>query len=473
MIQSNSNRKFTVAEIFCGCGGLSHGFARSGRFNVIFGNDVKAAALNSFRLNHASELGEPVVIRQDIREVPVENIVNSLARRGVNSEELDCLVGGPPCQGFSQMRRSEERLDNNIVKFGGYNRLDRDHRNDLVLRFLEVASVLRPKFILIENVPQMKSGRAKNGESVMESVESVLRDIGYEADHAVVNAANYGVPQLRERLIIIASRICKPTFPSETHYDPNSLPNLLPENSSLLPWVTVADAIKDLPEPPSGSNDVLGGSSISNYLDIELSEYAKKMRVSNCFPYNHVTRKYGDDIIRTIKEMRQGETWDAASERKRLDYEPLINKLIKQGKSREDAIASLAEKGLINPKFFNSYYWSAYTRLAWDKPALTITANANFLGSGRFTHPVENRGITIREAARLQSFDDAFKFVTSATDDSDTRNIGAGLDMIGEAVPPVLAEAFAKHIAVELDRHYAKREVLLKNASAALALVNV
>jgi site-specific DNA-cytosine methylase len=101
--------------------------------------------------------------------------------------------------------------------------------------------------------------------------------------------------------------------------------------------------------------------------------------------------------------------------------------------------------------FYRDYYWSAYTRLAWDRPALTITANANFLGSGRFTHPSADRGITMREAARLQSFDDDFRFITSDAGPDSTCKIGIGLDMIGEAVPPLLARAFAVKIAEQLD----------------------
>jgi DNA-cytosine methyltransferase len=459
------SNKFTVAEVFCGCGGLSHGFARSGKFDVVFGNDVKKAALNSFKLNHSGKFGEPGVINGDIREVSTKEIELALARQGVGFEELDCLVGGPPCQGFSQMRRSQERQKNNLVKFGGYNRLDQDSRNDLVLRFLEVASVLRPKFILIENVPQMKThGRDGKTTSVMESVESVLREMGYNADHVVVNAANYGVPQLRERLIILASRVSSISFPKATHSDPSILSA---ENSHLLPWTTVADAISDLPEPARGPNDSLGGSSLSTYLKIELTDYARKMRGAKIFPYNHLTRKYGHDIIKTIKEMQPGETWDAASDRKKRDYEPLIAVLTGEGKTSSEAIEILAKQGLVNSKFFKKYYWSAYTRLAWEKPALTITANANFLGSGRFTHPKENRGITMREAARLQSFDDDFKFVTSAKDDDETNNIGIGLDMIGEAVPPLLAEAFANHIATQLDSNRVLKRVVKEQKATA------
>ena len=130
---------------------------------------------------------------------------------------------------------------------------------------------------------------------------------------------------------------------------------------------------------------------------------------------------------------------------------------------RELARNQLEESGSINPVFYRDYYWSAYTRLAWDAPALTITANANFLGSGRFTHPTEMRGITMREAARLQSFDDDFRFVTSMTDDNDTTRVGVGMDMIGEAVPPNLSQAIAMHLASQLDA----RASSMKTKSAA------
>jgi site-specific DNA-cytosine methylase len=216
--------------------------------------------------------------------------------------------------------------------------------------------------------------------------------------------------------------------------------------------VTVEEAIRDLPPPAPGPADVLGGAHLTTYLSGIVSDYAKKMRGKKEFPYNHLTRKYSPDIIATIREMQPGETWNTAAERKRLEYEPLIAKAEKSAKNSKAAIEALIERGLINTKFFKEYYWSAYTRLAWDKPALTITANANFLGSGRFTHPSEDRGITMREAARLQSFEDDFKFFTDGPESEETKNIGIGLDMIGEAVPPLLAESFAKHISILLNR---------------------
>src|SRR5439155_14943843 len=108
----------------------------------------------------------------------------------------------------------------------------------------------------------------------------------------------------------------------------------------------------------------------------------------------------------------------------------LVEKKMQGGESRAATIKRLAKEGVINLSFYRRYYWSAYTRLDWNRPALTITANSNFLGSGRFTHPERDRGITMREAARLQSFDDDFRFITNSEDEWDTIYIGICLDMI-------------------------------------------
>jgi DNA (cytosine-5)-methyltransferase 1 len=454
--------KYTVAEFFCGCGGFSHGFARSGRFKIVLGNDIKKAALRTFEFNHSLDDFSPAILEGDIRTISIEEITLALEEKGVPKGQLDCLIGGPPCQGFSQMRRSEERKGQEIVSFKGYNRLDQDPRNDLVLRFLEIANHLQPRIIVIENVPQMLTHR-HNGElgGLKRGIESLLSDMGYDVDVDVLNAADHGVPQLRERAFFVASRIGKARLPSPTHVDLD-LAGGLP--FGLKPWVTVADAISDLPTPPDDA-DILGGGWLDNYLPVELTEYARLMRSSKVFPYNHITRKYQERIIETIKQMQPGETWDHASERMRLRYDELIVEFSSSEYSRDVLKQRLIEQKIINPIFYRKYYWSAYTRLAPSRPALTITANSNFLGSGRFTHPFENRGITMREAARLQSFDDNFKFITSAADLAQTSTIGVGMDMIGEAVPPVLGEAFARIACDQLDRQIHESNLTLAHAS--------
>ena len=443
-------QQFTVAELFCGCGGLSRGFARTGKFRVVLGNDIKRMALRTFVRNHAYAQHSPESLEGDIRNICIEEVETALRRQGVPRDGLDCLVGGPPCQGFSQARRGEEQLAGGMVRFKGYDKLNEDPRNDLVVRFLDMARALRPKVVLIENVPQMlthtyrgvKGGLARN-------IENALNEMGYEVSARVINSADYGVPQLRERSFIVGSRIGLIGFPKPTHANP--------ERTDLIergfpPWNTVRDALLDLPTKVSKSES-FGGMPLSIYLEVELSEYARSLRSEDCFPYGHVTRSYSERVLDIIRHMKPGETWDSGSERMRMVYKGLIAERMQSasvGRSdREIAKGALVKEGLINPSFYKRYYWSAYTRLTWDKPSLTLTANCNFLGSGRYTHPGEDRGITLREAARLQSFDDDFRFVTSEQEGK--VSIGVGMDMIGEAVPPLVGEAFASRIAAALD----------------------
>lgn len=460
--------KYSLAEFFCGCGGTSRGFTQSGRFNIAFGNDIKVEALKTFEFNHRQDDVAPSTVQKDIRLLETDTIHAALSERGVGKGDLDCMIGGPPCQGFSQMRRSERRKKGKIVKFSGYSQLAHDPRNDLVLRYLEVAEALQPKFLVIENVPQMLNhgfdGRlGKLSEIVIHMLE---RDLGYKVEVAVVNCADYGVPQLRERAVFIASAIGAASFPAKTHADPKSAKLML---AGLSPWVTVKEAIGDFPAP-SLNEDLLGGGLLELYGD-DPSPYAQSMRTSKAFPFNHITRPYKQSVLSIIKEMRPGQTWDAESVRMQAKYNWVIEKLAKtKGITNESARDELLRSGAINPAFYKNYYWSAYTRLAWDSPALTITANANFLGSGRFTHPAEQRGITMREAARLQSFDDDFRLVTSDSNDGDTVRVGIGMDMIGEAVPPLLSKAIATHLAAQLDACNASATKTAKEPKAAVPL---
>ena len=409
----------------------------------MLGNDIKEFALETFRRNHNKKKKAPIVIRGDIRTIEEGDIITRLSEHGI--DELDCLIGGPPCQGFSQMNRSNSREESKITKYGGYSRLNEDPRNDLVLRFLEIAAVINPKVVVIENVPQFLSHYhdGKPG-GIAQQVEEILIQLGYEVTCKVLNAANFGVPQLRQRAVIIGSRVRKIEMPAQTHYDPE-----LKKSERSKVWVTVEDAISDLPQDPPLEETLGGGINI--YQKEVNCAYRRKMRTSRGFPFNHLTRNYKPSVIEIIKHMQPGETWDAASARLRIQYEHLIERMVSSGLNRDQAKARLEADGEILPVFYKDYYRSAYTRLEWSRPALTITANSNFLGSGRFTHPIADRGITMREAARLQSFDDAFTFYTSNDEQKITANMGVGLDMIGEAVPPLLAEAIAKTIIRKLD----------------------
>lgn len=414
----------TVAEFFCGCGGLSHGFARAG-FKVLLGNDIKPEALRTFEHNHPGAVG----ILQDVRDLDLANIKEVLARQGAG-DSLDCLIGGPPCQGFSKMRRTEHRDAGRIERFSGYDRLGADPRNALVLRFLEIAAALMPRFVVIENVPQMlRHGYKGRLGGLAKEVRQTLEDLGYAVESRVLNAADYGVPQLRERAIFLAHRDGPISFPEPTHAGRH---------------ITVGEALFDLPlDPPMGA-DPLAGASLDTYTEPP-NRYTSRLRTADRFPPNHLTRRYKQRILDIIAQMRPGETWDAASARMRAHGSALVGKQGLAGETPQQTRARLIADGAINPVFEKSYYWSAYSRLDPKLPALTITANANFLGSGRFTHPERDRGITVREAARLQSFDDAFAFITRV-DRHDTTRIGVAMDMVGEAVPPLLAMALAEHL---------------------------
>lgn len=438
-----ANGNFSVVELFCGCGGFSHGFELTNRFETVLGVDIKDEASKTFIENHKNA----ALIKSDIREIPDIDIVNKLQSKGV--VHLDCLIGGPPCQGFSQMRRNESRDKSSAAKYSGYSKLQEDKRNDLILRFLEIAALLMPKCVVIENVKQVKNHMLNGKEGgFISAVEDILGGLGYEVTHTVLNAADYGVPQARERAFIIASRISQVSFPSATHQCQKSI-----STNDLPSWVSVDDAISDLPEPEM-KKDIMGGQATELYLNSPSNTYQELMRLNTTyFPYNHITRTYKHEIINIISCMPQGKTWVEVSKEKRSEYD----KLIKEHSSFNDdekAKEDLINSGIINPVFYKDYYWSAYTRLHSDMPSLTITANANFLGSGRFTHPYMDRGITPREAARLQSFPDNFTFLTSKDDSYSTERSGIAMDMIGEAVPPLLAKSIANHIANYLINHY-------------------
>jgi DNA (cytosine-5)-methyltransferase 1 len=272
--------------------------------------------------------------------------------------------------------------------------------------------------------------------------------MGYSVSLGVLNAADFGVPQVRERAIFIASRDEALPLPPPTHCD--LAEGVLPLTSCAA-WTTVRDANSDLPPPPIGE-DALASAGLEAYPVGTLSGFAARMRSHNAFPNGHVKRSYARRIVQLIAEMRPGETWDAASARMRVRYDDIISSVAAEsGESQSVVKQRLVAQNQVLAAFYKDYYWSAYTRLAWDRPALTITANANFLGSGRFTHPSENRGITVREAARLQSFDDDFYFETTEQSESRNISIGIAMDMIGEAVPPVLGQAIANQIVARLD----------------------
>ncbi len=334
-----------VVDLFCGCGGISCGLERSG-FEILAGLDVEPIFLKSYAANFPNAKA----ILRDLSNTDPADIMQLI---GIKPGELDLLVGGPPCQGFSK----------NVPR---KNRYFEDPKNRLVVAFLNLAKHAMPRYILMENVAEMQNGFEQAYTNLM--VE-ILETYGYSVNYSVLYAPDYGIPQRRRRAFFLASRDSeKLSFPKPTHFDTGGVPTLFAEQS----YVTVWDAIGDLPQLEHGE-----GEELMSYKMVPFHNFQEWARQNSHQIYNHVARHLQP-----------------------TQYERLSS--IKPGQGIKDLPDHLRPK---------SGYSGAYGRLTKDMIAPTITRWVFHPGSGRFGHPVTPRVITIREAARLQAFPDTFRFV--------------------------------------------------------------
>lgn len=367
-----TNQKPIAVDLFCGCGGISCGLRMAG-FEVIAGIDIEPKYIGTFSHNfpHAKSL------QIDISKVPPEEFMRLL---GVRAGQLDLLAGGPPCQGFSK----------NVPR--KYRYLE-DSRNLLIKSFLDYCEVLKPRMVLMENVAEMKNGF---DQAYSEEVLARLEDAGYTVTHAVLNAADYGVPQRRRRAFFLANRrgitIELPIPTNSKERESNRQMSFL----SLAPHVTVWEAIGDLPRLKHGD-----GHEVCGYASPPTSVFQKLMRNGSKTVKNHVSRKLQP-----------------------LQYERLA--ALKPGQAHKDLPKRLQVRG---------GYSGAYGRLSKDMVAPTITRWVFHPGSGRWGHPVDTRVLSIREVARIQGFPDSFEFVGTYTQQA---------GQLGNAVPPLLAKRIAE-----------------------------
>lgn len=372
-------------DLFCGAGGLSNGLMRAG-FNVVLGLDFDRHALKTFAANHPGAKA----VEADIQEVTGADL---LRQAGVS--RVDLLAGGPSCQGFSTHGK----------------RLEDDPRNFLYKEFLRIVEELQPATVIMENVKGLIiSGKGKFKREVVESFES----LGYKVDGHVVRAVDYGVPQRRERVIFMASRLGESIdFPAPTHGPHDSL---AVKAGQLKPYVTVQEAIGDLPK--------IGTESYVEPLPLDEqseSDYQSTLRDGSGQVWNHVAKPVSELAMSVISQVAPGQGLRSVPVDKLPERFHKMRR-IANGQLRRDCT-------------------TLYYRLSLDEPAYTITCNFKNVSSGAFTHPLENRAITAREAARLQSFPDSFIF------------LGSGIPrQIGNAVPPLLGErmgsAIRKHLEV-------------------------
>lgn len=365
-----------VIDLFCGTGGFSHGFAQTGEFNVLLGLDIRQQSVDTFAANHRSAIG----ICDDIRNVKLE----TLAER-IGGAPVDVIIAGPPCQGFSSIRPFRSINEN-------------DPRNTLYEQVLVFVDFFKPKFLVFENVVGMlHHDRGRTISAVAQSFEALGYSVGVEA----LNSVCFGVPQKRERVIVLGRRgEIPPYFPAPKHrFNGRSMAAAKHATKSfplfsqdLPPAITVADAIFDL--PPVGA-----GEGATEYCpNPSGSDYAN-------------ARRKGCDVL-TLHSS--------------TGHRPRMLDIIRQaGKNRWALPAGLTTSG----------FSSCYSRLSADEPSTTITVNFVHPASNRCIHPIQDRALTPREGARLQSFDDDFVFCGSRTQI---------VKQIGEAVPPLLGRAIAE-----------------------------
>ena len=400
MIKSPNTRETSLlsGDLFSGAGGLSIGFHTAG-FTPAFFNDIDLDSANTFQANFPSTV--PFV--GPIQELSA-NVIRERTRLG--SAALDVMIGGPPCQGFS---------------INAPIRSQKDPRNHLFYHYARlVLEGLRPNFVVMENVPGLVS---LDGGKTLESVLAAFGKAGYRVVFKILNAAHYGVPQERWRLVFLGTCLpgVEPSFPLPTHYSlqrPNFTGgreytfghaigsarqiNFLHDN--LLKPTTIGEAISDLPPLPSG-----GGTQEMNYGTSPKNSYQEMLREGANKIFNHECAGIAPINIERITHVKPGGSW-------------------------RDIPHKLLPKGLQRAR--RSDHTKRYGRLDPEGLSGTILTKCD-PHWGTFFHYAQDRIISVREAARLQSFPDWFRFTGSK---------GEQYRQVGNAVPPLLASALAEHI---------------------------
>ncbi len=353
-------KKYKVIDLFAGVGGLSYGFAHNDNFQIVMANEYDKDIATAYRMNH------PTVdmIQGDIRDLSEKELKKHIG------DGVDLIVGGPPCQSYSTLGKRQM-----------------DDRAHLFEEYCRVLSIAQPKAFVFENVSGLLS---MQGGTLIEIIKEKFRELGYDVKSKVLNAVDFGVPQYRDRVILVGMK-GKNTFeyPTPTH------------GEGLLPYVTVEDAFSDLPVLKSGEESTQYASKSKN-------AFQKYLRTNSDALTENVAPTNGKHLIRIMQALPDGGGKD-----------------------------DLPEK--IRPK---SGYGNTYAKMWWKKPAPTVTRNFATPSSSRCIHPRDSRAMTTREGARLQSFPDDYKFYGSRA----TKNLE-----IGNAVPPLLSIAIAKEIKKVLD----------------------
>lgn len=350
-------RKYRVLDLFCGCGGLSKGFEQAG-YSIVAGVDFEKSALRTFEFNHK---GAKALCLDLFKDESFDAIDDAIGKTPV-----DVVIGGPPCQGFS---------------LTGPRNFD-DKRNQLYLAMIETVRRYQPKAFLIENVPGMAN---LYGGAVKDEVVRRFTAMGYTVSYKIVCAADYGVPQIRRRLVFVGLKNSSVSFEFPAPYLDASH------------YITSEQAISDL---PSLENEL--GSDESVYITAPMNDFQKKMRGKCNVLHNHKAVDHKDFVKEVISQVPDGG-----------NYKDL-------------------PRGVGNSRTFHM----AWTRLDSQKPARTVDT-----GHRNLFHYKWNRCPTVRESARIQTFPDDFVFL--GTKGQQDRQVGNAVPVL---MAKALGESILKYI---------------------------
>ncbi len=357
----------TAIDLFCGAGGLSEGFRQAG-FRVLAGNDFDDVAGQTYAATHL----DAVFLPGPIQDITARRL---LKETGLARSELDCLIGGPPCQAFSVYN---------------HQRGMHDDRSQLFREYLRLVEGLSPKWIVMENVTGILS--AGGGEAVRQ-ISAGLETLGYRVEMKTLKTEEFGIPQERRRVVFIGTREdASISFPMPTHGEGKRR------------FVTIKDAIGDL--PPLKNGGFIGASA---YAKSATSEYQRGLRGHSKLIHNHSAPRLAAINIERMKHIPPGGSW-------------------------RDIPVDLLPEGMKRARRCD--HTKRYGRMKWDGLACTILTKCD-VHWGAYIHPSQDRAISVREAARIQSFPDWFQFEGSMTDQ---------YVQIGNAVPPLLGKSIAQAI---------------------------
>jgi DNA (cytosine-5)-methyltransferase 1 len=353
----------TAVDVFAGAGGLTVGLKRAG-FKVAAAVEIDEHAFATYKTNHP----EVKAFRQDVRTV------KGVSLKKASGGTIDVLAGCPPCQGFSTLTNTSSK---------------KDPRNNLVLEVSRLIEEIRPDALMLENVP----GLAGRGKHLFNKLLKTLDRLKYKYTWDVLQVADYGVPQNRRRLVLLAGKGFELKMPPPTHSRTGA--NGLPK------WLTLRDAIFGMGAPAILKNlRETGGPQSVNW---------------------HVVRDMGSQNLARLKATKPGESRAELPDHLRPDCHKAMNK----------------------------GYSNVYGRMTWDQLPVTITGGCTTLSKGRFGHPSELRALSVREAARIQTFPDDYVF--------DSQFMDHVCEMIGNALPCDFAEKLSASVAGQLsDRRAAK-----------------